>query len=87
MLQGNEIYFRVVVVAPPARARTDYDYLVELLLVDDKGLGKSYVLQRFIDDFLTASFIITNGIGFKIRIVELDVKMHEITDMGLWGKV
>ncbi|XP_010552997.1 PREDICTED: ras-related protein RABE1d [Tarenaya hassleriana] len=58
----------------PARARTDYDYLIKLLLIGDSGVGKSCLLLRFSDDTFTTSFITTIGIDFKIRTVELDGK-------------
>ncbi|CAN8257250.1 unnamed protein product [Cochlearia groenlandica] len=60
--------------AAPARARSDYDYLVKLLLIGDSGVGKSCLLLRFSDDTFTTSFITTIGIDFKIRTVELDGK-------------
>ena len=38
------------------------------------GVGKSCLLLRFCDDPWTPSFIMTIGIDFKIRIIELDGK-------------
>ncbi|KAF8086260.1 hypothetical protein N665_0630s0011 [Sinapis alba] len=58
----------------PARARSDYDYLIKLLLIGDSGVGKSCLLLRFSDDTFNTSFITTIGIDFKIRTVELDGK-------------
>ncbi|ESQ40256.1 hypothetical protein EUTSA_v10014465mg [Eutrema salsugineum] len=58
----------------PARARSDYDYLIKLLLIGDSGVGKSCLLLRFSDDTFTTSFITTIGIDFKIRTIELDGK-------------
>ncbi|EOA29566.1 hypothetical protein CARUB_v10016243mg [Capsella rubella] len=58
----------------PARARSDYDYLIKLLLIGDSGVGKSCLLLRFSDDTFTTSFITTIGIDFKIRTVKLDAK-------------
>ncbi|KAI5395385.1 Ras- protein RABE1a, variant 2 [Lathyrus oleraceus] len=60
--------------APPARARSDYDYLIKLLLIGDSGVGKSCLLLRFSDGSFTTSFITTIGIDFKIRTIELDGK-------------
>ncbi|TMW96483.1 hypothetical protein EJD97_007281 [Solanum chilense] len=60
--------------APPARARGDYDHLIKLLLIGDSGVGKSCLLLRFSDGSFTTSFIITIGIDFKIKTVELDGK-------------
>ncbi|XP_024015502.1 ras-related protein RABE1e isoform X1 [Eutrema salsugineum] len=58
----------------PARARSDYDYLIKLLLIGDSGVGKSCLLLRFSDDTFTTSFITTIGIDFKIRTLEIDGK-------------
>ncbi|KAM1053797.1 hypothetical protein ACFX13_001303 [Malus domestica] len=60
--------------AQPARGRTDYDYLIKLLLIGDSGVGKSCLLLRFSDGSFTTSFITTIGIDFKIRTIELDGK-------------
>jgi Ras-related protein Rab-8A len=48
----------------PARARSDYDYLIKLLLIGDSGVGKSCLLLRFSDDTFTTSFITTIGYVF-----------------------
>ncbi|XP_077244706.1 ras-related protein RABE1d-like [Tasmannia lanceolata] len=58
----------------PARPRSDYDFLIKLLLIGDSGVGKSCLLLRFSDDSFTTSFITTIGIDFKIRTIELDGK-------------
>ncbi|XP_071737876.1 ras-related protein RAB1BV-like isoform X4 [Rutidosis leptorrhynchoides] len=60
--------------APPARARADYDYIIKLLLIGDRGAGKSCLLSRFSDRSFTTSFIPTIGIDFKTRTIELDGK-------------
>lgn len=57
-----------------ARANTNYDFLIKLLLIGDSGVGKSCLLLRFADDSFTTSFITTIGIDFKIRTLDLDGK-------------
>jgi small GTP-binding protein len=48
-----------------------YDYLIKLLIVGDSGVGKSSLLLRFSDDAMNRSMIMTIGIDFKIRTVEI----------------
>jgi len=50
------------------------DYLFNLVLVGDSGVGKSCILQRFADDTYTENYMTTIGVDFKIRTVELDGK-------------
>ena len=51
-----------------------YDYSFKLLLLDDSGIGKIYVVFRFLEDAFSSTFISTIGIDFKIRTIELDGK-------------
>ncbi|KAL7677716.1 hypothetical protein ACOME3_003954 [Neoechinorhynchus agilis] len=51
-----------------------YDYLFKLLLIGDSGVGKTCVLNRFVDATFSTTFISTIGIDFKIRTIELDGK-------------
>ena len=48
-----------------------YDYLFKLLIVGDSGVGKTNLLLRFTDDSFT-SHLITIGIDFKIKIVNIE---------------
>lgn len=57
-----------------ATMNSDYDYLFKLLLIGDSGVGKSCLLLRFADDTYTQDYILTIGVDFKIRTVELDGK-------------
>ncbi|KAL6911914.1 hypothetical protein ACP4OV_000719 [Aristida adscensionis] len=50
------------------------DYLFELLLIGDSGVGKSCLLLRFADDSYLDSYISTIGVDFKILTVEQDGK-------------
>ena len=54
---------------------TSYDYLIKLLIFGDSGVGKSGLLLRFSDDAVNESMInsliITIGIDFKIRTVDI----------------
>ena len=54
---------------------TDYDYIFKLLLIGDSGVGKSSVLLRFSDDTYTDSFIATIGVDFKIKTVDIGIKI------------
>ena len=52
----------------------DYDYLFKLLLIGDSGTGKSSILNRFVDNAFTETYISTIGVDFKIKTVEYNGK-------------
>lgn len=52
----------------------DYDYLFKLLLIGDSGTGKSSILNRFVDNSFTETYISTIGVDFKIKTVEYNGK-------------
>lgn len=51
------------------RARTEYDYLLKLVIVGDEGTGKSALMNRFCDDMFSDSYVATIGVDFKVRTV------------------
>uniref|UniRef100_A0A8D0A342 Ras-related protein SEC4 n=1 Tax=Sander lucioperca TaxID=283035 RepID=A0A8D0A342_SANLU len=51
-----------------------YDYLFNLLLIGDSGVGKTCLLFRFSEDAFNTTFISTIAIDFKMKIIELDGK-------------
>lgn len=50
------------------------DHLFKLLLVGDRGVGKSCLLLRFADDTYTESPINSIGLDWKIRTLEINGK-------------
>jgi Ras-related protein Rab-8A len=56
-----------------ANPNAAFDYLIKLLIIGDQSAGKSHLLLRFSDDAYPP-WIITIGIDFKIRTVEIDGK-------------
>ncbi|XP_031429768.1 ras-related protein ORAB-1-like [Clupea harengus] len=51
-----------------------YDYLFQRLLIGDSGVGKSCLLLRFVDDTYIENGVLTVGVDFKIRTIEMDGK-------------
>jgi len=45
----------------------EYDYLLKILLVGDSGVGKSALLQKYVDNTFPDSYISTIGVDFKIK--------------------
>ena len=60
--------------------------LIKLLLIGDSGVGKSCLLLRFADDTFTENYIMTVGIDFKIRTIELDGKTIKLQIWDTSGK-
>eukprot|EP01084_Bolivina_argentea_P051771 95219_1 len=49
-----------------------YDYLFKLLIVGGSGVGKTGLLLRFSHDCWSRSLVITLGIDFKTKTVEIN---------------
>jgi len=61
------------------RNTSGYDYLIKLVLVGDSGVGKSSFMLRFAEDTFTDSFIMTIGIDFKIKTININDKLVKVT--------
>jgi Ras-related protein Rab-1A len=48
------------------------DYLFKILLLGDSGIGKSSLLMRFVDDVYSNNNILTIGIDFRVRTLQLN---------------
>lgn len=68
------------------RSRTEYDYLLKLVLVGDEGTGKSSLMSRFCDSSFSPSYVATIGVDFKVRsvIVNTDDGATCTVKMQLW---
>ena len=56
------------------QGKSDYDYLLKLLIVGNSGVGKSCLLVRFADDIYQENYIATIGVDFKIKSLEIEEK-------------
>lgn len=66
-----------------AQKRSDFDYMVKLLIIGDSGVGKTCLLMRFCDNLFTNNhlttignftFIKISGIDFKLKTIEIGGK-------------
>ena len=48
---------------------------VRLLLLGDSAVGKSSLLLRFCEDRFESNFVITIGVDYKVRVIQLDGKL------------
>ena len=48
---------------------------VRLLLLGDSAVGKSSLLLRFCEDRFESNFVITIGVDYKVRSLQLDGKL------------
>ena len=55
-----------------------YDYLFKILIIGDSGVGKSSLLNRFVDQNYSSEFNATIGIDFKIHIIKVDNKLIKL---------
>ncbi|XP_065841786.1 ras-related protein Rab-8B-like [Oscarella lobularis] len=57
------------------------DYVFKILVVGDSGVGKTCLLQRFVDDLAKPSYIATIGIDFKVKTIRID---GDIVKLEIW---
>jgi Ras-related protein Rab-1A len=56
----------------------EYDHLYKILLIGDSGVGKSCLLNQFVDGGFNESHISTIGIDFKIKTLEKNSKKYKL---------
>uniref|UniRef100_A0A6U3RS86 Ras-related protein Rab-18 n=1 Tax=Ditylum brightwellii TaxID=49249 RepID=A0A6U3RS86_9STRA len=55
-----------------------HDYLFKILLVGNSSVGKTCLLQQFVDNWFDESSIPTIGVDFKIRTLEISGKVAKL---------
>jgi small GTP-binding protein len=56
----------------------NYDFLVKLIMIGDPCVGKSCLLQRFVEGTFTSDYNATVGIDFKCKLIELSGKIDKV---------
>src|SRR5579872_526150 len=58
----------------------NYDVIFKTVIIGDAGVGKSSLLERYIDDLFKTdgSYVSTIGVDFKIKLVKINT--HMLTD-------
>ena len=56
----------------------DYDYLFKLLVIGNSNVGKSAMLNRFVDDIFDDSYVSTVGVDFKIKTMTICNKVAKV---------
>jgi Ras-related protein Rab-1A len=59
----------------------NYEHVFKVLLIGDSGVGKTSILNRFIDDKFNETFVSTIGVDFKAKSIALEGK---ITKLQIW---
>jgi len=59
----------------------DYDYLFKLLMIGNSNVGKSAILNRFVDDIFDDSYVSTVGVDFKIKTIRI---CNKVTKVQIW---
>ena len=54
--------------------QNEYDFLFKYLIIGNSGVGKSCLLLRYADDVYTDKHIITIGVDFKIKTLNIEGK-------------
>lgn len=55
-----------------------YDYLIRIALIGDSGVGKSSLLENFVNETFNPTFISTIGIDFRIKTIIIDDKIIKV---------
>jgi len=56
----------------------EYDYLFKILLIGDSGVGKSSILNRYVDNTYLENNMSTIGVDFKIKTINIDDKLIKL---------
>ena len=55
-----------------------YDYLFKILIIGDSGVGKSSLMNRFVDQNYSSEFNATIGVDFKVHTIKIDDKLIKL---------
>jgi len=58
-----------------------YDYLAKILLIGESGVGKSCILQSFVENEFILNHLPTIAIDFKTKVIQVD---HKQLNMQIW---
>ena len=56
----------------------EYEHILKVVIIGDSGVGKSCILLRYVDELFTESFIVTIGVDFKFKTIDIDDKKVKI---------
>ena len=59
----------------------NYDYLFKILLIGNSGVGKSSIVQTYVDKIFNENYLTTIGVDFKVKTITADDK---IIKMQIW---
>eukprot|EP01004_Peranema_trichophorum_P007651 NODE_6427_length_886_cov_43.467890_g5834_i0.p1 GENE.NODE_6427_length_886_cov_43.467890_g5834_i0~~NODE_6427_length_886_cov_43.467890_g5834_i0.p1 ORF type:complete len:205 (+),score=31.34 NODE_6427_length_886_cov_43.467890_g5834_i0:57-671(+) len=57
---------------------TSFDYIFKTIIVGDSGVGKTCLLERFVDDRFISDFATTIGVDFKLYVINVDGKIVKL---------
>ena len=55
-----------------------FDYLFKILIIGESGVGKTCLLLRYAENSFTANHLLTIGIDFKIKMVNIENKIIKL---------
>lgn len=58
-----------------------YNYLFKIIIIGDSGVGKTSILNRFIDNTFSSHYISTIGVDFKLKNIKIN---DENIKLQLW---
>ena len=59
----------------------EYDYLFKFVMVGNSAVGKSSLLLRFADDDFNENYMITIGVDFRFKSININ---QRIVKMQIW---
>ena len=74
----NLIINNILYIPNNSLSHYKYDYIFKLLIIGESGVGKKEFLLRFTDDSFIDNNLITIGIDFKIKVINIENKLIKL---------
>lgn len=60
------------------QTQNQYDFILKYLIIGSSGVGKSSLLLRYVDDEYSDQHIVTIGVDFKIKTMDVNGKKIKV---------
>jgi len=58
-------------IVPRYQGENDYDYPIKILLLGDRAVGKTSLINRFSDNIFLTNLMSTTGVDYKVKYLDI----------------